>query len=341
MRGNAHKAKTNRQGRGLRKMRDRDENGQGLRPIGDFLLALTKGVKPLTKLQRRLLTMPEEGEGDDSSILFQHSVLCQTSLPYRDPGDDIRLWERRNGITLLEIQAGRAYDKTVDDFVNIGLPHGPKPRLVLFHLNAEAIRTRSPVLELEDSLTAFVRRTLGLDPGGRNIRTVKDQLTRLAAADFRFGMNRDGRSVTIKSTVIDGFELWTPKNDKQRVLWPTTVQFSPRYFESLMEHAVPLNEAAVSRIAHSAMALDIYTWLAQRLHRVDPRKAGFVPWFSLKQQFGDGYARMNNFKRVFRHTLRQVQTVYPDAKFSLDTKGMRLLHSRPPVARRLLPVTQG
>jgi len=53
------------------------------------------------------------------------------------------------------------------------------------------------------------------------------------------------------------------------MLWPTTVQFSARYFESLMEHAVPLNEGAVSRIAHSAMALDVYTSLAQRLHRVD------------------------------------------------------------------------
>ena len=322
-------------------MNDDNQNRQGLRPIGDLLQTLTKGIKPLTKLQRRLISMPVEGEEDDSAILFQHSVLCQTSLPYRNPGDDVRLWERRNGITLLEIQAGRAYDKTVDDFINVGLPHGPKPRLVLYHLNAEAIRTQSPVLELEDSLTAFVRRTLGLDPGGRNIRTVKDQLTRLAAADFRFGMNKDGRSVTIKSTVIDGFELWTPKNEKQRMLWPTTVQFSPRYFESLMQHAVPLNEAAVSRIAHSAMALDIYTWLAQRLHRVDPKKAGFVPWVSIKQQFGDGYGRMNNFKCVFRHTLRQVQAVYPDAKFSLDDKGMRLLHSRPPVSRRLLPVTQG
>lgn len=322
-------------------MSDDTYKGQGLRRIGDFLPALAKGLKPVTKLQRRLLTMPAEGEGEDSAILFQHSVLCQTSLPYRDPGDDIRLWERRNGITLLEIQAGRAYDKTVDDFVNVGLPHGPKPRLVLYHLNAEAIRTQSPVLELEDSLTAFVRRTLGLDPGGRNIRTVKDQLTRLAAADFRFGMNKDGRSVTIKSTVIDGFELWTPKNDKQRMLWPTTVQFSPRYFESLMEHAVPLNEAAVSRIAHSAMALDIYTWLAQRLHRVDPKHAAFVPWVSLKQQFGDGYAHMNNFKRVFRHTLRQVKAVYQDAKFSDDDKGMHLQNSRPPVARRLVSITQG
>ena len=38
-------------------------------------------------------------------------------------------------------------------------------------------------------------------------------------------------------------------------LWPTTVQFSQRYFKSLMKHAVPLNETAVARQSHSAMGL--------------------------------------------------------------------------------------
>ena len=45
-----------------------------------------------------------------------------------------------------------------------------------------------------------------------------------------------------------------------------------------MEHAVPLNEAAVARLSHSAMGLDIYVWLAQRLHRIAPGSPAFVPW---------------------------------------------------------------
>jgi len=209
---------------------------------------------------------------------------------------------------------------------------------VLYHLNAEALRNKSPYIEMEDSLTAFVKRTLGLDVGGRTIKTVKEQLNRLAAADFRLGATKDGRSITIKGTVIEGLELWSPRDARQRVLWPTHVQFSARYFESLMQHAVPLNEAAVARLSHSAMGLDIYTWLAQRLHRVDPGKPGFVPWVSLKEQFGSGYGRMDNFKRVFRTTAREVQAVYRESKFAFDGKGMRLYHSRPPVLRRLLQI---
>jgi len=302
-----------------------------------------KGLLP-RKLKRpgaaiqRLFNSPPlvVGSDIDETILYQHSVLCQTCLPYRDPGEQ-RLWQRKNGIARLEVQAGRAYDGVRDDFVDVGLPFGPKPRLALYHLNAEALRTQSPTIELDDSLTAFVKRTLGLDPKGRNIRTVKEQLTRLSAADFRFGMvNAEGHAITLKGSVIDGFELWTASDPRQRVLWPTTVQFSPRYFESLMKHAVPLNETAVARLSHNAMALDIYTWLAQRLHRVEDGKTALVPWTSLKEQFGHSYGRMDNFKRVFRNTLRQVKLVYPESKFELVEEGMRLKHSRPPVARRLL-----
>jgi Plasmid encoded RepA protein len=309
------------------------KDDDGLRRIGDILPAIIKPeMRPLSPIKQRLIEMPVTDEPD---ILYQHSVLCQTCMPYRDPGD-VRTWQRHNGMIHLLIQAGQALDPSAGAFVDVGLPFGPKPRLVLYHLNTEALRKQSPLIDLEDSLTAFVKRTLGLDPGGRNIRTVKDQLSRLAAADFRLGALYDNRAITVKGTVIEGFELWIPRDPRQRTLWPTTVQFSQRYFESLLRHAVPLNEAAVSRLSHSAMGLDLYTWLAQRLHRIDPKKGAFVPWVSLKEQFGIGYGRMNNFKRDFRTTLKQVHIVYREARFDLDQKGMRLQHSRPPVLRRLI-----
>ena len=116
------------------------------------------------------------------------------------------------------------------------------------------------------------------------------------------------------------------------------MRFSSIYFQSLMQHAVPLNEAAVSRLSHSAMCLDIYTWLAQRLHRVDPKKPAFVPWISLKQQFGPDYAGMNDFRRVFKRTLAQVQKVYRVAKFVVNGGGMILHNSQPPVLRRLIQI---
>ena len=72
------------------------------------------------------------------------------------------------------------------------------------------------------------------------------------------------------------------------------------------------------RLAGSAMGLDVYGWLAQRLHRIKPNAPAFITWAALKGQFGWHYKRMNQFKAEFRQTLRQVLTVYPAARVELD-----------------------
>ena len=316
-----------------------DEHDDPKQPLRPVLELVPNRIKRPSAQQRRLFELPPADA--DTAILYQHSVLCQTCMPFRDPGDDVRQWERANGMVSLLLAAGQAFHPDTRRFFDVGLPFGPKPRLVLYHLNAEALRTQSPEIELEASLPAVVKRTLGVVPGGRTIRTVKDQLTRLSAADFRIGtVLSEGRAVTLKGSVIEGFDLWTSRDPLQRVLWPTTVQFSQRYFESLMKHAVPLNETAIARLSHSAMALDIYTWLAQRLHRVEEGKSALVPWVSVWEQFGNGYAQIREFRRVFLRTLKQVKVVYPEAKFELTRGGMKLQHSRPPVAHRLLPMSR-
>ncbi len=102
-------------------------------------------------------------------------MFCQTGLPYRNPGDDVRLWERSNGQVGLQVIAGSAWHPERGQFVQLGLPYGPKPRLLLAYLNREAMIHASQVVEVEHSLTAFVK-ALKLDPKGRNITIIKDQL---------------------------------------------------------------------------------------------------------------------------------------------------------------------
>ena len=115
-------------------------------------------VKPPSRIKQRLIerAVQIEAEGPDS-ILYQHTVFCQTGLPYRDPGE-IRLWRRSQGAVHLEVEAGRAFHPRKADFIDVGLPFGPKPRLILAYLNGEALKTGSPVIEVEESLTAFVQR---------------------------------------------------------------------------------------------------------------------------------------------------------------------------------------
>ena len=294
-------------------------------------------LKAPTPMQQRVIEAASLGNDEATlALLYQHSALCQTFLPYRDPGDAARSWERVNGRVHLEVLAGKAMHPVQERLTPVGLPFGPKARLVLMHINQQALLSRSPEIEVQDTLTSFVRRSLNLDTGGRTIRTVKDQLARLSAASIRLGLVEDGRARTVHSQIVTAFDIWFPKDERQRVFWPSTVRLSLDYWESLKAHAVPLVESHIAALSHSGMALDIYAWLAQRLHRVPAGRPILVSWALLHSQFGQEYTRLDNFRdRGFKPALKQVLQFYRDAKVDLDGRGATLHHSKPLVLPRV------
>jgi hypothetical protein len=291
----------------------------------------------LTRHQQRLLdTSTAIHAAPPDRIDFLHTVQCQCGIPYRNPGDHVREWDRKQGGAALRIEAGSAIDPQTGEFVKLGLPYGEKPRLVLIYLASQAIRTESPVVDVEESMTAFAR-SLGIETNGHHLRGLKEQLARLAAATVRLGIVQKGRAVQVNTQIVAAFDLWFPKQADQRVLWPSTVRLSEEYFQSLGQHAVPLDHRAIAALSGSSMALDAYVWLAQRLHRVPSHKPQFIPWNALHEQFGQGFTRVRDFRRRFLHTLRQVQAVYPTAQVEADDGGLTLHHSRPPIPPKVVP----
>jgi Plasmid encoded RepA protein len=166
------------------------------------------------------------------------------------------------------------------------------------------------------------------------------QLRCLSTATIRLAIHSGADVSQIDTRIVTGFvNLWFPKDQRQRVLWNPSVRLSQEYFKSLKRHAVPLNERDIAALAHTALGLDIYAWLAQRLHRINPRKPAFIPWTALKDQFGPDYQRMDKFKAVFRVALDQVLSRYKAARIELDGRGMTGRNSPPPVPKRLFLVS--
>lgn len=273
--------------------------------------------------------------GEIKDAAFQHSILCQAFLPYRDPGDDTPLWEYPHGKARLLLKAGEVYDPKSAVWENVGLPYGARARLILAHINTQAVKSQNPVVDVENSLSAFIRK-LGLYREGKTIAMIKEQLRRLAASNISLAFEVSPQHVIqTRFDIIKTFDLWFPKDDRQKVLWTSTIQLSDDYFNSLLEHAVPLDERALAALAHNALAIDIYTWLAQRLHRIE--KEDFVSWQNLKEQFGAGYDQIFNFKRVFRDTLKKALLQYPEAKVEeVPNKGFKLLNSPPPILKSMV-----
>jgi hypothetical protein len=321
----------------------------GFTPIADLLSSVINAVpareptKSLSHVKRRLVESAEAlRQGDIDEIAFQHSVLCQTSLPYRSTPE--RRWEAQNGNVMLLVQAGEAYDPIRKQWVELPLPFGPKARLILMYLNSEAIRTQSPIIDAGDSMTSFLRQLQGREPNGDEIRKFKQQLAALArakismaAADLPLQVDAAVSAPHGDLPIVKFIELWFHKDSKQRVLWPETLELTRDYFEDLRMHAVPLNQKAIAALSHSAMALDVYAWLAQRLWRVSPNRPYKVAWARLHQQFGSGYKQIRQWRSVFLKTLKDVQSQYPAARLDSDSGGLLLRHSPPPV-RSLPPI---
>lgn len=352
----------------MTKRGDKDLTAIGELPL---MKALAKQFKPPTPNQIRMVDAAvalTQRDRETQEVLFQHSVFCQTSLPHSDPGSTVREWERRNGTARLLVKAGEAMHPTSGEFVRLGLPYGPKCRLILMHCNQQALLTQSPHIEVEATFTAFVRKFLKLDSNGRTVNAIRAQITKLAGASMTLGTLKETEQGTRAKTdniqIVRSFDVWMPKNEKQQVLWPGFIEYSADYFESLLTHAVPVDEVAITALSDSAMALDIYCWLAQRLHRIPEGKPAFVSWLAVWEQFGAGYNpnRMDNFRRKFKEQLHRVLQVYDDAKNAVGVDeqsqkhlpavatvingrvvrwrnqpatGLTLRHAKPPVPYRL------
>jgi len=105
-------------------MNDEPPKKSGLRPIAELV---PQSLKRERDIRKRLLSDPFLVDpSTDGPILYQHSVLCQTCLPYRDPGDDMRTWERINGLVSLLVAAGQAFNPDTRKFVEVGTPVWPQ-----------------------------------------------------------------------------------------------------------------------------------------------------------------------------------------------------------------------
>jgi hypothetical protein len=98
----------------------------------------------------------------------------------------------------------------------------------------------------------------------------------------------------------------------------------------LCEHAVPLDERAISRLKGSALALDLYAWLAHRLPRLErPLR---LTWPQLQGQFGVEEGSPRKLGQMIRHALRDVLAVYPEAQVE-TMLGSVVLHNATPVVK--------
>ncbi len=268
---------------------------------------------------------------EDTGIGFLYSGWCQAALPHRKLADDA-VWRLETEKVALLVEPGRRTTPGgATEFV--GVPYGSRARLILLFLQSEALRTNSRDIELGTSLTAWLRR-LDIPVGGKSFRDVREQAERLSRCHLSFHVQHGTRSGLVNQSIVDN-AMFVHDSDtaSQGSLFIETARLSETFFEQLKKHPVPLEEAAIRAISNNSQALDIYCWLAYRLHVLTGARP--ISWRALHAQFGSSYKRLDHFRERFLESLKIAAAVYPAAEVDVDSKGLILKPARSPVSPKI------
>ena len=259
-----------------------------------------------------------------SRLGITHAGFAMTSLPHKRIEEP--LWRRQGHRTTLLVESGRTANGSW-----IGVPYGSMARLILLYLQTEAIRTNEPEVELGRSMHAWLSR-MGIPAGGKNYKLVGEQARRISACRLTFLTEVTGAELRQNGAFVqNAITLTAAADERQRALWQDRVRLDEGFWRSLREHPVPVREEAVRAIGTRSLALDVYIWLAYRLHaltRMTP-----VTWTALHAQFGAGFKAIRQLKPTFRDALGLALAVYPEARVDLDPTGVVLHPSAPAVPR--------
>ena len=267
-----------------------------------------------------------KGNREPRDKTFTAKPLVLATLPHSDPGN-LPAWKRVNGDYALIIRPG--WDARTDQ--PIGYPYGVIPRLLLFWIVSEAVRTKSRRLELGPNLNQFLR-AIGLSPAtGRGKRgdakRVREQMDRLFQASISFQYANPGAKSWLNINIApQGCFWWDPQDQAQQTLWSSWVQLSEEFFNAITQQPFPIDTKAIAALRRSPLALDLYAWCAQRsfVATKQSRPSRCITWQMLAEQFGGDYAHRQHFRAAVKRALEQVKAVYPGLNVEYVRGGLRI-----------------
>jgi hypothetical protein len=264
---------------------------------------------------------------EESRLGITHAGFAMTSLPHKRIENEV--WRREGGRVTLLVETGR--DHTGKP---IGIPYGSMARLILLYLQTEAIRTNSREVKLGRSMKSWMSR-MGLTTGGKTYQIVTEQAKRISSCRLTF-FSHSNNGIERRQNgafVSDAISMNGILNDDQPTLWQDTVRLDEGFWKSLQEHPVPIREEALRAIGTRSLAIDVYVWLAYRLHSLSQSTP--VSWTAIHGQFGAGFRQIRQIKPTFNDALSLALAVYPEARVDTTNDGI-LLHPSAPAVPKII-----
>jgi hypothetical protein len=277
---------------------------------------------------RPLVDIAAEVMADDrQSIGISYTGFCLTALPHKKLADD-QPWEKRGHRVTLLVEPGRL--KQNGRTILFGVPYGARARMILLYLQTQAVRSGSREIALGRSMRDWMER-MGLAAGGETVRALREQAARISACSLKFFWEDGNSDGFERGAIVRSGLRFNAEDSAQGSLWEDRVVLDESFFTALREHPVPLLEAAIRQLRDRSMSLDVYVWLAWRLHQLP--KTTTISWPALHGQFGTGFKQLRQFKPKFIEALEAALAAYPEARVDVDARAITLHPGRPPIAR--------
>jgi len=265
-----------------------------------------------------------------TEIGYSYSAWCLAGLPHRErpPGED---WLIKTDFAQLLVRPGvRVRDD--DTRERLAVPGGTLARLLLIDWQSDAYENGSREIILGRNPNALLTR-LGLSRGGPVTRKIADQVERLATCtiDFKFGTDR--QAVVVNERLVEAYKYVgeVDPRTKRNARMIERVVLSEAFYRELRRHPVLVDRTAIKDIQNSPRAIDVYLWLAFRLHALQDEV--MVGWTALWHQFGREFRTLKSFKGEFQEPLALALAVYRAARVQVVDRGLLLAPSPAPIQR--------
>jgi Plasmid encoded RepA protein len=298
----------------------------------------------------------EDCPAGDSQIdvSFLHRGFCIMGMPLRQPKDSQRPFSRHDGRFALTIEPASV---TLPEgaMVNIGVPFGPKARLIAMWMATEVQnprrRTADRILEL-NGITDWLE-ALGIPARGGatgSIAATKDQFMRLAFSTFTMvlrGPNSEElfkRESLVESGIFGGDDLALYRAGLvSQMNWPHVISLTHNTYDRFLNDAIPIPTVRLREVANNAMAIDILVYLSYRLPTLGRHDTAILTWRDLMAQFGSGSAGefASKFKDTFLQSIRRAIEAYPEAQLEITSEGLVMRYSDPVDLRRAFVALPG
>jgi hypothetical protein len=236
----------------------------------------------------------------DAEIIWYHPAFCHVSLPPEPGGTGP--WHRSLSGTTVSIEPGGDPDR---------LPGGRLLRRLLMHLCDSALRAGQNQVTLGDRAAALAA-AMNPPVAPADVAELEAQVAALL-----------GCRITVATEGGPGLSVLDARGRPRAVAaeWRPVLRLNARFLDNLGRDKVALDREVVAALQGSALALDIYAWLAAA--KPDQQEAVLAEsWPELQARFGAPGQDAESFQAAFTAALALLRAALPGLDADDDAIGV-------------------